>query len=334
MDPLTATPQTSGAPDWEIRRYEQGLERVWNEFVAQRARNATFLFDRRYMDYHSDRFTDCSMMAYRRGKLMALLPANITPDGVLHSHQGLTYGGWITSASHFDGTDMPGLWREWLAACRRAGIGEIDYKPLPWIFSRYPAQEDLYLLFRSGARLTESNLSSVVDLRDPRGFNTLQRRHIRRASAAGCEITYTRDVGPFWQMLAQCLRDRHDAAPVHSQEELELLMSRFPENIKIAEIRLGGELLGGVCLYITPMVTHTQYIASTQRGRELNALSLLFDRLMSDAGAKSRYFDFGTSNEDHGRRLNEGLLRQKASYGGSGVTFDRWSLTPAAEDGI
>ena len=317
--------------EWEIRRYTPDMEGVWNEFVATRARNATFLFDRRYMDYHSDRFADCSMMAYRRGRLAALLPANLTPDGTLHSHQGLTYGGWIIPDAHFDATDMLRMWPVWLEECRDRGISEIDYKPLPWIFARRPAQEDRYMLFRSGARLTECNLSSAVDLACLRGFNTLQRRHVRKAAGAGCVTGYTDDCGPFREMLAECLMERHGAVPVHSEAELRMLMDRFPENIRIAEARLDGELVAGVCLYITDTVTHTQYIASTPRGREVNALSLLFERLIADASARgSRYFDFGTSNEDHGRYLNEGLLRQKASFGASGVTFDRWTITLGA----
>ncbi len=326
MDTLTDSFASGRHGEWTISRYEPSMAPVWNDFVGSKARNATFLFDRRYMDYHSDRFEDCSMIASKRGKLLALLPANITADGILHSHQGLTYGGWVTAAAHFDGTDMLAMWSAWLEECRREGITAIDYKPLPWIFARYPSQEDLYLLFRSGAKLSESNLSSVVDLREPRGFNTLRRRLLRKGSALGCDIAYTRDATPFWEMLAECLRERHDAAPVHTAAELQMLMDRFPDNIRIAEIRLRGELLGGVCLYITSTVTHAQYIATTARGRELNALSPLFERLMEDAAAHSRYFDFGTSNEDHGRMLNEGLLRQKASYGASGVTFDRWSL--------
>ena len=63
----------------EIRRYSHNDIDVWNRFVGE-SRNATFLFNRNYMDYHSDRFTDASIMAYRKGKLCALLPANIDGD--------------------------------------------------------------------------------------------------------------------------------------------------------------------------------------------------------------------------------------------------------------
>ena len=54
------------------------------------------MFDRDYMDYHSDRFEDNSLMFFDDSeKLIALLPANLRGD-ILYSHQGLTYGGFLT----------------------------------------------------------------------------------------------------------------------------------------------------------------------------------------------------------------------------------------------
>ncbi|MBV9528997.1 MAG: hypothetical protein JOZ79_11630, partial [Sphingomonas sp.] len=39
----------------EILRYDSSLASNWAEVLAD-ARNGVFLFDRRYMDYHADRF--------------------------------------------------------------------------------------------------------------------------------------------------------------------------------------------------------------------------------------------------------------------------------------
>ena len=59
---------------FEIKRYDPSQERTWNDFVA-RSKNGTFLFDRRFMDYHSDRFDDSSLVVLRKGRIYALLPA-------------------------------------------------------------------------------------------------------------------------------------------------------------------------------------------------------------------------------------------------------------------
>ena len=77
----------------EIQRYNADRIAEWNEFVAV-SKNGTFLFDRHYMDYHSDRFSDHSLMFYRDDSLYAVLPAN-EKEHTLYTHQGLTYGGLV-----------------------------------------------------------------------------------------------------------------------------------------------------------------------------------------------------------------------------------------------
>lgn len=80
---------------FEIRKYNDADKEVWNTYV-EHARNATFLLNRSYMDYHSDRFHDHSLMIFHNNKLYALLPANEDGD-VFYSHQGLTYAGLLTT---------------------------------------------------------------------------------------------------------------------------------------------------------------------------------------------------------------------------------------------
>ena len=69
---------------FEIRRYTSELADEWNQFVAE-SKNGTFLFDRRYMDYHSDRFSDYSLLFYIGNRLLAVLPAHSNGD-TLCSH--------------------------------------------------------------------------------------------------------------------------------------------------------------------------------------------------------------------------------------------------------
>src|ERR1035437_4874569 len=81
---------------FSVKRYSDIDKAEWDRFVNT-ATNATFLFLRDYMDYHRSRFTDHSLMIFDGRKLAALLPANITADGTLISHEGLTYGGLVVS---------------------------------------------------------------------------------------------------------------------------------------------------------------------------------------------------------------------------------------------
>lgn len=308
----------------ELKRYDKSEMGVWNQFVCH-ARNATFLFDRGYMDYHADRFDDFSLMAYRNSKLIALLPANRKGD-TLYSHQGLTYGGWITSAAHFDGVIMLELWDVFLEYCRWNGIKEVIYKPLPYIYSHYPAQEDIYALFRCGAERVEVNLSSTVDMSNKLGFNMSKRQQLRKALKQDVIVEETSDFAPFWSLLHECLSERHDARPVHTLEEITLLANRFPDNIRLITLSDSEGLQAGVCVFDTGKVAHSQYTATTAKARNSNYLTVLYDYLINNLFAERAYFDFGTSNESNGKVLNAGLLNQKYCMGGTGVAYEIYKI--------
>lgn len=312
--------------DWKIHRYDPVEVQEWNGFVSS-ARNSTFLFDRRYMDYHADRFADCSWVVRKKGRIMAALPANITSDGVLHSHGGLTYGGWILPPAHIDGNDMLEIFSMCCDVWAEQGIVALDYKPLPYIYADSPSQEDEYALFRLGAVLTERNLSSTVDMRHGWRPNKMQKRHLAAALRLPISVEETDDVHVFMAMLHSCLLERHNTVPVHTPEEMTMLRTAFPGNIRLFVAKLDGCPHAGVCVYDTGVVAHAQYIATTPEGRRSNLLSPLFHRLITEVFADRRYFDFGISNEDHGRYLNAGLLRQKTSYGAGATVYSRFTLS-------
>lgn len=296
--------------------------------MAAASRSSTFLFQRGFMDYHADRFEDCSFLAYKDSRLMALLPANISDDGILHSHAGLSYGGWLLPQRHLDGADLLEIFQTAIAEWRKMGIKALDYKPLPFIYAAQPSQEDRYALFRLGAELQECNLSAAINLRSPGGYNQQQRRHLAKASKLGAvlrELSIS-EIDDFMKLLEECLRERHGVAPVHTAEEMHLLAERFPNNIRFHAAILSGKIQAAVCVFRSRRVAHAQYIATSPEGRQLNLLAPLFDFLIENVYNDCEYFDFGISNEDHGLYLNAGLLRQKYSYGATGVAYERYLL--------
>lgn len=314
--------------DFTLRTYTPADAAMWNEFVAS-ARNSTFLFDRGYMDYHADRFADRSLIAMRRDRPVALLPADITPDGTLHSHRGLTYGGWILPRRHFDATDMLRLFDSMIQWCRAEGISAIDYKPLPSIYATAPSDEDLYALWRHDAICTERNISATIDIAANPGFDAIQRSKYNRCcriAAETVELDDDESIGRFHDMLSVCLAMRHDAVPVHSLDELLMLRRRFPQHIRFFATQLDGTMHAGVCVYDFAAVRHCQYTATTPEGRKNNLLTPLTAHLIATMLPGQRYMDFGTSNEQGGRVLNEGLYAYKASYGATGIIHSRYRL--------
>jgi hypothetical protein len=293
----------------------------WDEMVSS-SRNGTFLHHRGYMDYHSDRFTDCSLVALHDGKPCALLPACIDGD-TLYSHRGLTYGGWLLPLKHFDATVMVEVMDTAIEWMRAHGIKRLVYKPVPHIYHRYPCEEDLYALFRHGAHLTETNISTTIDLTCPLPLDRGNKSGSNAARKAGIQVGPSEDWEGYWQLLSSLLDSRYGTRPVHTLDEMRLLQSRFPDNIRLYTATLDGELLAGVVMYLSMPVAHCQYIGASPRGKDSKALTLLFDHLIAEHQRLGyRYFDFGISNEDHGRYLNEGLVRQKSRLGGRGIVYN------------
>ncbi|MCI7314088.1 MAG: GNAT family N-acetyltransferase [Prevotella sp.] len=310
----------------EIRRYRREDKELWNSFVSK-ARNATFLFDRNYMDYHADRFDDNSFMFYHKGKLKAVLPANVAGD-TLYSHQGLTYGGLLLDkkATVEDVLECFDSLNSWL---RENGISKVVYKALPWIYQQYPSEEDLYALtWKCKAQLISRNIASTIVIDNKLKFAESRKSGIRKALSLNIEVGESNDVDGFWHVLEANLGNRYNAKPVHTASEMKLLMSRFPNNIKLYVAKMNGEIVGGTLIYVTPQVVHTQYISASVEGKKHGALDLLFDYIINKVYANCRYFDFGKSTEQGGAYLNEPLIFQKEGFGGRGVCYDwyQWEL--------
>lgn len=310
----------------EIRRYRREDKELWNSFVSK-ARNATFLFDRNYMDYHADRFDDNSFMFYHKGKLKAVLPANVAGD-TLYSHQGLTYGGLLLDkkATVEDVLECFDSLNSWL---RENGISKVVYKALPWIYQQYPSEEDLYALtWKCKAQLISRNIASTIVIDNKLKFAESRKSGIRKALSQNIEVGESNDVDGFWHVLEDNLGNRYNAKPVHTASEMKLLMSRFPNNIKLYVAKMNGEMVGGTLIYVTPQVVHTQYISASVEGKKHGALDLLFDYIINKVYANCRYFDFGKSTEQGGAYLNEPLIFQKEGFGGRGVCYDwyQWEL--------
>lgn len=310
--------------NWEIKIYIPSYKEVWDNFICQ-SRNGTFLFLRDYMDYHADRFHDCSLMAYYGGNLYAVLPSHVS-GFTFFSHKGLTYGGWVIN-DKMTASLMLSLFDYVIDFLRNMGMNKWIYAPIPYIYFKYPSEEDLYALFRCGANLVERKVSTVIPSYLARPFSTLRKRKVNHARRAGLLIRHTEDYGSFWKVLTDNLRERHQASPVHSLDEILLLKNRFPSNIRLYCVyNTQGCIIAGTVLYLTDNVVHVQYIGSTQEGRDVGAVDFIFHHLIHETYNQIPYFDMGTSVEDGGHFLNEGLIFQKEGFGGRAVVYDTYEI--------
>lgn len=312
---------------FEIRRYTEAEKAAWDAFVAQ-SKNGTFLFFRDYMDYHRDRFEDHSLMFYREGHLDALLPANVVDD-VLYSHQGLSYGGLVMS-DQMTTAAVCTLFQELNVVLCHEGIRRVIYKAVPWIYHRLPAEEDLFAIFlHCDARILGRDVSSTVIPSQPVRWKRDRRYAANKARRNGIMVSPSEDYEHFWQILSDNLMRKFNAQPVHTLDEIRLLHSRFPDNIRLWTAQdKGGDLLAGTVLYLNGGVVHSQYISASDEGKRLHAVDALYDHIIHHAYADADFIDFGTSNMPHSSDLHESLIYQKEGFGGRAVCYDTYCWEP------
>ncbi len=303
----------------EILRYTSEYKTRWDEFINS-ARNGTFMFLRNYMDYHADRFNDCSFLILNQGKVEAVLPGNCR-DNCFFSHEGLTFGGLVLS-DKITANKTVDIFNLLLEELKKIEISEVVYKPLPLIYHRIPAQEDIYALFLQKATKSGCNISSVIYQNNKLRFSELRRRCIQKSLRENIQVCESNDFSPFWKILVSNLAQKFNVKPVHTLPEIELLKSRFPENIKLYTAHKEGVMIGGVVLYIMNQVVKVQYISADEKGKKAGALDLLFYKLIHEIYPDIPIFDFGISTEKMGNYLNKNLIFQKEGFGGRGVVYE------------
>ena len=297
----------------KIMPYTAELKATWDNFVES-SKNGIFMFKRDFMDYHADRFVDNSLLFYSDDELLALLPLS-RHDNVLKSHGGLTFGGFITSTNmkQVKMNECVGALIEYL---QKQNFAHLEYKKVPHIYSEIPSEEDIYALWRHNATLSKVEPSTAINLRVSIKMTKGRKAQISRAKREGVSVVESSDFERFIALENEILTKYHNAKAVHSGAELTLLASRFSDNIKLYVARQNGndELLAGVVLFVYKNLVHTQYMASSDKGREIGALDLVVATLLYKYSNKL-YFDFGISTENNGLTLNEGLIAQKESFG-------------------
>ena len=310
-----------------IRRYTAADRTVWDNYVA-RARNATFLFFRNYMDYHADRFHDYSLLFYIGNHLHSVLPAHEKGD-TFYSHFGLTYGGLLMD-DNVTTAEVIHLFEELNSYLREQGFKHVLYRAIPWVYHRLPAEEDLYAMFwKCGARLQQRMSGTVIFLEENLRWRKDHRRRLKNAQEAGLRVVRDGSLEEFWPVLEANLMERFGQMPVHTLQEMTLLKSRFPEDIIQYNAYLNDSIVGGITFYRMRHVLHGQYSGTNDVGKRTGAMEAIYHQVIYNGDfPECRYLDFGTSNEGGGRILNEGLIDHKEAYGGRTVCYDtyEWSL--------
>jgi hypothetical protein len=313
--------------NYRVEKYTKENRLAWDTFISE-AKNATFLFARDFMEYHSDRFTDYSLLVYKDDLLYAVMPANIVGDK-LYSHKGLTYGSLVLSKSAkllytFE------AFKALLAFLNAKAISTLELRNIPTFYNTMPSDELSYFLFKANATLIKRDALMVIDTSNKIKFQKNRREGINKAKRNGLTIAVDDNFEGFWnEILIPNLQKKHGVAPVHSLEEIQLLATNFPDHIKQVNVYKDNVIVAGTTLFLTKTTIHPQYVSGNSDKNAFGSLDLAYDYIINHFDSSKRYFDFNISSEENGTALNSGLIFWKESCGARTYVADNYLIDTA-----
>ncbi|MEZ7917358.1 MAG: GNAT family N-acetyltransferase [Patiriisocius sp.] len=313
--------------NYRVEKYTKENRLAWDTFISE-AKNATFLFARDFMEYHSDRFTDYSLLVYKDDLLYAVLPANIVGDK-LYSHKGLTYGSLVLSKSAkllytFE------AFKALLAFLNAKAISTLELRNIPTFYNTMPSDELSYFLFKANATLIKRDALMVIDTSTKIKFQKNRREGINKAKRNGLTIAVDDNFEGFWnEILIPNLQKKHGVAPVHSLEEIQMLAAKFPDHIKQVNVYKDNVIVAGTTLFLTKTTIHPQYVSGNSDKNAFGSLDLAYDYIINHFDSSKRYFDFNISSEENGTALNSGLIFWKESCGARTYVADNYLIDTA-----
>jgi hypothetical protein len=303
----------------ELVRYNNFQKDNWDLFISMSI-NGNFMYYRNYLDYHSERFVDHSLLAIKYGEIVAVLPAHADEEK-LCSHFGLTYGGWIFGKG-FSSSDFIQLFSAFEKYGADNKFKELLYKQKPSIFSPHLCETDSWVMWRNNWELFRRDLSFAIDLKMHVGYASDKRYRINKSVRNDLNIVWQGDTKIFLELVNQNLQSRYSVNAVHSLEEMLKLQTLFPDNISTITVSHNGIFLGGTWLFEDNNFVHTQYLHSNEIGKKLGAIEFLIFSLIEKYKLNKRWLIFvcfgqlqGASgyqqgkldHEIRGTRLHRGL---------------------------
>lgn len=298
-----------------IEQFSPGMTSQWDSFVDQN-NHESILLHRSYMDYHSDRFQDHSLLAFQGGNILAILPANLEEECLI-SHQGLTFGGIIFAANLKPSHALQVL-AEFLKYLCNKNIKYLVYKQPPCIYSKTSREELEYAFFLMNLSPYRVDTALTIDYSARLPVQQRRMRAVKKAIKSNVLIEEDSEFNSFWdEVLIPNLATKYRVRPVHSLNEITRLAAANKGKIRQFNAYIDSAIVAGVTIFETNTVAHAQYISSTDHGRKSGAIDLLFYHLIEDVFSDKMYFNFGIANENEGKLVNKGLWQWKEGFGSS-----------------
>ena len=316
--------------EFTVQPYTADQETAWDRFVMQESGNGTFLQTRNFLNYHPvGRFEDASLMVVnQKGAVMAVVPAAVQHiDGkkVFRSHPGSTYGGPVLRNTCTSAEKVVGICCA-LTAYLEANYDRAELHITPELFASQSTELLQYALYYCGfTQYTE--LSTYVDVQGKTaeeimaGFDRNKKRNVRKCMERGVTfspITSDEEVAEFHRLLAINL-SKYGVEPVHTVADLlDFKNNRLGDKVRFYGVKDGDQMVAAGMLFYFEQnkILHAQNLSADLAITEYSPVSLLYYSVLVEAAKMGcQALSWGISTEEHGRKLNLGLIESKEGYG-------------------
>jgi hypothetical protein len=313
----------------ELRRFD-GDPGAWNTFVAG-SNNGTLFHRLDFLAYHGARFAkEAHHLAWRKGdSIQAVMPLGLFREGdrvVARSPFGASYGG-IVVPRELSLARAEELVMTLFAYLRERGVAALSWVPSPGFYCERAHDYVEFFFLKSGARVVGSELTSYAAVCEEtaREFRHAALKAVRKARESGVVVAESRDVGAFWEILTTN-RAKFDSTPTHSRDEIEWLVERLPDDVKLFLATVDGVPVAGSLVFrLNPRVIMDFYWAHRDEWQHVRPVSLLVHEILRWARAEGfDWFDFGTQTID--MEPVAGSTRFKETFGAVGVFRRKWEI--------
>ena len=299
----------------------------WKEFI----RNQYNLFyDDRFLKYHDAfgknmNWHHLKIKVKDTNKVYALVTGYIDKDtNTFISCKGASFGGflWKRKISVIEYLLIVKAFRDYL---KQINIKYCLLIVPPFIYMEGRNEENDYALFKNGFNVKDVSITNIIDLVDF-SHNKISYAVYKQVVKQQTDIIEYKmiegiidDQGltEFYGLL-ETDRKLKGTIPTHTREELIYLKNNLPDNIKIFQAKISGEMAGICVLFvINKNIILNFYLAASEKYKDSTVMkNLLLHTVEWSAENNYTFYDIGTS--DVNGKFLEGVFKFKKRFSAHG----------------
>ncbi|GAB5465433.1 MAG: hypothetical protein Kapaf2KO_08690 [Candidatus Kapaibacteriales bacterium] len=235
-----------------ITKYSPDLRKKWDDFV-ETSMNGTMFHKQAFLDYHpGGKFAFNHLVFWEGDDIVAMLPAGVKSNGaILASPVGASYGGFVIQDISFERT--LNIVDTFIDYCREQEYEKLYVIPAPAIYNKAITQHIdyalLYRKFKSDLNFISNAIEISPELDPMEYLDKTARKSVRKTlNNDDLRVVLSEDYETFYSILLEN-KQKHNATPTHSLEDLKRLKELLPENLILYMAYYKEEPIAGTLLF-------------------------------------------------------------------------------------